>query len=68
MRKEAICVYALTEDQVSVAKPGEEEGARAPHWPVKCTKSHVFGAFEVDFWWKNKNSPPQRKLGTEVVK
>ena len=26
-------------------------GARAPpHWPVKYAKSHVFGAFEADFW------------------
>ena len=31
-------------------------------------KSHVFSAFEADFWWKNENSPPQRKLGAEVVK
>ena len=43
-------------------------GSRPPHWPVKYAKLHVFGAFEADFWRKNKNSPPQRKLGAEVVK
>ena len=33
----------------AVAYPGGG-GARAPHWPVKYAKSHVFGAFEADFW------------------
>ena len=32
----------------SVARGGG--GARAPHWPVKYPKSHVFGPFETDFW------------------
>ena len=39
-----------------------------PRWPVKYAKSHVFGAFEADFWLKIENSPPQTKLGAEVVK
>ena len=47
-------------------KPWEQQrsqgggGARAPpHWPFKYAKSHVFGAFEAGFWWKNENSPPK---------
>ena len=48
----------------AAAYPGGrgEGGGRArapPHWFVKYSKSHVFGAFEADFWWKIKNSPPK---------
>ena len=39
------------EDHSSVARGGG--GARAPHWLVKYAKSHVFGAFEADFFVKN---------------
>ena len=43
---------------------GEAEGARAPpHWLVKYAKSHVFGAFKADFWWKIENSPPPKEIG-----
>ena len=31
----------------SVARGG---GLEPPHWLVKYAKSHVFGAFEADFW------------------
>ena len=43
-------------------------GLEPPHWPEKCSKTHVFSAFEADFCSKNENSPPQRDLGAEVVK
>ena len=49
----------------SVARVG---GFESPHWPEKCAKSHVFGAFEAEFCYKNENSTPQRDLGAEVVK
>ena len=55
----------------SVARGGGGEGGLSPpHWPVKYAKSHVFGAFEADFCWKNKNSHPQKEFGSrscEVV-
>ena len=44
-------------DASSVARGGLEP----PHWFVKYAKSHVFGAFEVDFVWKIENSLPHRK-------
>ena len=33
----------------SVAR-GKAGGLEPPHWLVKYAKSHVFGAFEADFW------------------
>ena len=36
-------------------------GSSSLHWLVKYAKSHVFGAFEADFWWKIENSPPSEK-------
>ena len=50
----------------SVARGGGGE-ARAPHWLVKYAKSHVFGAFEADFLWKIKNSPPHRKTASPLT-
>ena len=47
---------------------GGRGGLEPPHWLVKYAKSHVFVAFEADFWLKIENSPPQRKMGAEVVK
>ena len=52
-----VCSQA-NETTSSVARGGRE-GAWAPHWLVKYAKSNVFGAFEADFWWKIKNSPPK---------
>ena len=43
----------------SVARGGGEGGSSLPHWLVKNAKSHVFGAFEAEFWWKIENSPPK---------
>ena len=43
-------------------------GARAPYWPEKYAKLHVFNAFAADFCSKNENIPPRRDLGAEVVK
>ena len=38
----------LTAESSSVARGAG--GAQDSHWPVKYAKSHVFGAFEADFW------------------
>ena len=62
-------VTTISEDQhriwISSVAGG---GLEPPHWPEKYAKSHIFSGFEADFCSKNKNSPPQRDLGAEVVK
>ena len=40
----------LVDMSSSVARGGGRGGLEPPHWPMKYAKSHVFGAFEADFW------------------
>ena len=35
---------------VSSVARGGGGGLEPPHWLVKYSKSHVFNAFEADFW------------------
>ena len=54
-RKKNILKHIMTS---SVARGGGRS-----HWRVTYAKSHVFGAFEADFWRKNENSLPPKEIG-----
>ena len=52
-----------TSSSIARGGGGGRGGLEPPHWLVKYAKSHVFVAFEANFWLKIENSPPPKENG-----